>query len=135
MPIEELADDHLVQRCASCAAANTVPSASLAAGVAGVLVDPRIVALPACAACGAQEFLVRSLATDPEPAAPGGYSYLHRLLVDHLHAVLVSKGQTLKGAPAAPPGKLADDATLKRWLPTGLKLAMPSAVTPGAGTR
>lgn len=134
MPIEELADDHLVQRCAHCAAAHTVQHTAIAAGVATTAgpVEPAVVALPACAACGAQEFLVRSPAGAPEPAAPGGYGHLHRLLVDCLHARLVARGRVPKeirkagGAAAA----AFDEGALKRWFPAGLRLPAPAGTEP-----
>jgi hypothetical protein len=135
MPIETLADDHLVQRCIACKATNTVAHQGLVAGVVDThmgLSDPRVIALPPCAACKSQEFLIRSSAGEADAIAQGGYAHLHRLLVDRLHDVLAGKKQlvqTVKGGPPSPIrlGAQVDDATLKRWFPSGLTLPAPSA--------
>jgi hypothetical protein len=129
MPIEQLLDDHLVQRCAGCATTRTIPHASLVAGVggsSGMPFDPAVIEMPACAACKAQEFFVRSGAEVPSVPAPG-YGHLHRLLVDRLHDMLVAQKRVVPDAPttAIRVGPPVDDATMKRWFPNGLVLPPP----------
>ena len=132
MPVEELADDQLVQRCSACATTQTVKYAQLAVGseaVAGAPQDPRVVALPPCPKCGAQEFLVRSALGDPEPTAPGSYAHLHRVLVDHLHDVLASSKSPVLGAEVHGRVRVrapVDGTLLKRLFPEGLKLHPPA---------
>jgi hypothetical protein len=135
MPIETLADDHLVQRCIACKATHTIAHQGLVAGVADThagLSDPRVIALPPCTVCKSQEFLIRSSAGEADAVSQGDYAHLHRLLVDRLHDVLTGKKQlvqAVKGAPLSPIrlGTHVDDATLKRWFPGGLTLPAPSA--------
>jgi hypothetical protein len=134
MPIEELADEHLVQRCAHCAAQHTIKHTAITAGVAAPAApaDAAVVALPACANCGAQEFLLRSPVDAPEHPAPGSYGHLHRLLVDCLHARLVARGRVAKelrkagGVTAVP----VDEGALARWFPAGLRLPASGAEPP-----
>jgi hypothetical protein len=135
MPIETLAADHLVQRCVVCKTTHTIAHQGLIAGVVNThagLSDPRVVALPPCAVCKSQEFLIRSSAGEEDAVAQGGYAHLHRLLVDRLHDVLTGKKQLAQAVQGAPPspirlGAQVADATLKRWFPSGLTLPAPSA--------
>jgi hypothetical protein len=126
MPIEELTGEEVVQRCTMCQTATRLKLASLSLGVGSTFaddVDGRVVRLPPCPKCKAEEFLIRS--ADGTPATPEGYADLHRLLVDQLHASLAKLGRfdaRLK-VPA-----LADlpPATVKEFFPGGLKLLAPA---------
>lgn len=135
MPLEELADDHLVQRCLGCSSTHQHAYAAMLAAptlATEVPAEARVVALPACAVCGAHEFLVRSSDAEGPHAAPGSYSHLHRLLVDHLHERLAAGRATELGAKrkASKATKDASVEALQRWFPEGLKLAPPDAAEP-----
>jgi hypothetical protein len=126
MPLEERADDHLMQRCSGCGTADIFASAALVADDTASA-DPRVFALPICTSCGAQEFLVRSGESVIEGVVPGSYSHLRRLLVDHLHERLAAGSATALGAKrktSKAPTDASGDA-LQRWFPDGLKLAPP----------
>ena len=123
MPIEELTDDHLLQRCLGCGSTHAVAHATLAALPAPA--EPRVLALPECSACGAHEFLVRSASVDLDAVAPGSYSHLHRLLVDHAHAVVAARRTTSREHTDATMLKPDLDA-LRRWFPNGFTLPLPT---------
>lgn len=126
MPIEELTSEEVLQRCSMCQTATRLKLASLSLGVGSTFaddVDGRVVRLPPCPKCKAEEFLIRS--ADGAPAASESYADLHRMLVDQLHASLAKLGRfdaRLK-VPA-----LADlpPATVKEFFPGGFKLLAPT---------
>ena len=128
MAIHEVTDTEVLQTCAKCGAENRVPLASLEVGVAReTLVDGRVVPLPACPACRSSEFLLRS--PDDEPQQPdGSVGYLHRLLVDHVHAELVQRGRVhplLRDEAGHVDPRLARPLpaeTVARWFPNGMRL-------------
>ena len=126
MPIEELTSEDVLQRCTMCQSTARLKLATLSLGVGSTFaddVDGRIVRLPPCPICKAEEFLIRS--TDVAPATPESYGDLHQLLVDQLHASVAKLGRfdvRLK-LPA-----LADlsPATVKEFFPGGFKLLAPT---------
>lgn len=132
MAIEELSGTQLLQRCAACGSLNQLALDALEAGVAREgLVDAGVVPLPACATCGAREFLIRADDDEPEHPAPGSVGHLHRLLVGEVHAELVAKDRLV--APLREQQKLLSSkfvrrrsaAELREWFPDGLKLRPP----------
>ena len=145
MPIREIDDDFIEQGCAACEAVHRVGLDDLRVGVSREgKVDPSVVPLPPCESCGAVEFLIRSSDSEPEHPSPGSFGHLHRLLVDTLHARLVSRGCLAEGLTrrkakaARAPGK----AEIKRWFKDGLKLRRQreqegdeTKTTNGAGVR
>ena len=94
MPIEELSNEEVLQRCSMCQTATRSKLATLSLGVGSIVADDldgRVVRLPPCPKCKAEEFLIRSAAAPT--SAPKSYGDLHRLLVDQLHASLVKQGR------------------------------------------
>lgn len=125
MPITELKTDSLSQHCTACEHERQISFSELAVGVIRQdVVDPYMIALPVCAACGAREFLLRT----PNPNAlvgirPGSYSHLHRLLVDRLHHLLIQAGRIAEGADRRVlKGLPRTDTELETWLPDGWRL-------------
>ena len=123
MPIRELTRDSLVQRCANCDIESCIPLTELEAGTAypgGV--DPLVIRLTPCPKCQSVEFLLRSPNDEPDHPAPGSFGHRYRLLVDHLHAKLVERGQVPPGTVADAPKRRVDDDALRQWFPNGLIL-------------
>lgn len=131
MAIQEITSTELVQRCAKCDGENRIALASLEVGIEREdQVQDDILPLPECPTCHSREFLIRSPADEQQyPLQQGGAGLLHRLLVDDLHAELVSRGQVV--------ARLRDQAekvltrplateTLQRFFDKGLK--MPARV-------
>jgi hypothetical protein len=122
MPIEELTPIDVSHACCFCGTTHRTALSVLRASQqeAPIPVADDVVRLPQCE-CGAVEFLAHSLPNETAHPSPGSYGHLHRLLVDHLHAVL-------DGATDGP-------AELAQWFPDGLRLAVPpptnSATSPG----
>lgn len=126
MPIEELTSEAVLQRCAVCQTETKVPLPTLSIGVGSQVpedIDPRVVRLPACPICKAQEFLIRSVDGQPTPA-PGTYAHLHSLLVDQLHAELASVGRVEKRLVDLKVTEVSA-AAKKEFFPDGLKLPAP----------
>jgi len=123
MAIIEVSDTLVVQRCAKCNNENLTPLSNLEVGVEREThADPRIIPLPVCPKCHSSEFLIRSADDEAAHRAPGGFGHLHRMLVDQLHAQLVSAGQvkaSIKDKVVARPVPSAD---LGHWFPNGLKI-------------
>lgn len=131
MPLVEIREADVSQRCANCDAVHSIQISSLEVGVAfGAQRDGRVVSLPPCACCGATEFLIRSSERESSPRMAGSRGHLHRMLVDHLHAELVQRAQ-VEGASggAAAKGELQAlplrEEERKRWFPHGLKIEEP----------
>ena len=126
MPIEELTSEEVLQRCSMCQTATRSKLATLSLGVGSAVADDldgRVVRLPPCPKCKAEEFLIRS--ADGSPAAPESYGELHQLLVDQLHASVAKLGRfdarlKLPVLADLPP------ATVKEFFPHGLKLLAPA---------
>ena len=133
MPIRELRANDLDQECAKCGAVRTLALSALEAGVSrDNQANSKIVPLPACAACGATEFLIRSPDGEEHPA-PGSYGHMHRLLVDELHAKLVKANRVANGIDAKTvPLKEPTAEVIGRWFPGGLKLPPPPKTDGGA---
>jgi hypothetical protein len=132
MPIEELTSDSLVQRCAQCAARNMIPLTELRVGMGGLGeddVEPAVLRVPACPACRAEEFLIRSHEDEPVHPMPGSYGHRHRLLVDHLHGLLAASGRVHPQVDAESVRRVAR-AELEPWFGESLTLPapLPSAV-------
>lgn len=80
MPILQITNDDVIQRCAVCDSRNELSASDLTpTGEPGA--PSGIVALPACR-CGAVEFLVRAPKDEPPHPAPGSFGHRHRVLVD-----------------------------------------------------
>lgn len=123
MPIEELTNEEVLQRCSMCQTPTRSKLATLSLGVGSTVADDldgRIVRLPPCPKCKAEEFLIRSDATPA--AAPTTYGDLHRLLVDQLHASLVKKGRLDARLKAVPTLSDLDPNLVKTFFADGLKL-------------
>lgn len=131
MPLVEIRETNVSQRCAHCDAVHSIEISSLEVGVAfGAQRDGRVVGLPPCARCGATEFLIRSTERASSPRMAGSSGHLHRLLVDHLHAELVRQAQVAGVSTCAAPSTellalpLREDER-QRWFPHGLKIEEP----------
>jgi hypothetical protein len=126
MPIEELTSEEVLQRCSMCQSTSRLKLAALSLGVGSTFaddVDGRVVRLPPCPKCKAEEFLIRS--ADGVTAAPESYGELHQLLVDQLQASVAKLGRfdarlKLPALADLPP------ATVKEFFPGGLKLLAPT---------
>lgn len=126
MPLVEIREADVSQRCANCDAVHSIQISSLEVGVAfSAQRDDRVVSLPPCARCGATEFLIRSTERESSPRMAGSAGHLHRLLVDHLHAELVQRAQ-VEGVSA---GELQTlplrEEERRRWFTDGLKIEEP----------
>nr|WP_255666178.1 hypothetical protein [Myxococcus sp. AS-1-15] len=100
--------------------------------------DDSLVQLPPCPACRSTEFLTRAAEREPGHPVPGSFGHLHRLLVAHLHAELVQRGRlhTVLKPKGGSAGKvlmrpLSQEAR-ERWLPQGLRIAVPADEQPRA---
>ena len=123
MPIEELTNEEVLQRCSVCQTSTRSKLATLSLGVGSTVADDldgRVVRLPPCPKCKAEEFLIRSDATPA--AAPATYGDLHRLLVDQLHASLVKKGRLDARLKTVPTLSDLDPNLVKTFFADGLKL-------------
>lgn len=131
MPLVEVRETDVSQRCAHCDAVHSIEISSLEVGVAfGDQRDGRVVGLPPCARCGATEFLIRSTERESSPRMAGNAGYLHRLLVDHLHAELVRRAQVAGASDDAAASAELQALPLReeerrRWFPHGLKIEEP----------
>ncbi|RKH04354.1 hypothetical protein [Corallococcus carmarthensis] len=131
MALLEIAETHVLQRCARCDSTNRSALDSLEVGVARrENVDDGLVQLPPCASCRSSEFLIRAAEGEPEHPAPGSFGHLHRLLVGHLHAELVQRGRLHRAlkpkggsAPQVVTHPLSQEAR-ERWFPQGLRIAV-----------
>lgn len=87
-------DTHeLEHRCDACGAVRRIALASLSAGVESGAArpgSPDIVALPACAGCGAREFWRRLARWSDHRESPAAS---HKRAVNGLHAALVAAGR------------------------------------------
>lgn len=123
MPIEELTNEEVLQRCSMCQTPTRSKLATLSLGVGSTVADDldgRIVRLPPCPKCKAEEFLIRS--EGAHAAAPTTYGDLHRLLVDQLHATLVKKGRLDARLKTVPTLSDLDPNLVKTFFADGLKL-------------
>jgi hypothetical protein len=131
VPLVEIRETDVSQRCASCDAVHSIEISSLEVGVAfGTQRDGRVVGLPPCARCGATEFLIRSTERESSPRMAGSAGHLHRLLVDHLHAELVQRVQVAGVSTCAASSSELQALPLRederrRWFPHGLKIEEP----------
>lgn len=125
MPIEELTESEVVQRCAACEAHHRLPLAAItAAAELSEAADARALALPPCAGCGAREFVLRSSEDERARKDPGSFAHLHQLLVDALGERRFPRGEAKTSAQSdgARDPALGLDAELARWFPNGLRL-------------
>ena len=131
MPIREIRADDLDQECIKCGRVVAVPLTAIAAGVSREgQVNPNVVAMPICAACGSAEFLLRSPYGEEHPSQ-GSYGHKHKLLVDKLHAELVQRGRVAEGLkPEDVPTKEPPTAVMDKWFKNGLRLE-PSPTADG----
>ncbi|ACY15405.1 hypothetical protein [Haliangium ochraceum] len=132
MPIRAILSEHIEQECYPCGALHEVPLTAFAAGVKrGPQVSGQLMQLPACAGCGAVEFLVASSENDPSDVAAGSFSHKHRLLVDALYARMVRAGRHIEDLkPVALHVAEPRPDELAQWFPAGLRLERADEVTP-----
>jgi hypothetical protein len=123
MAIFEVTDTEVVQRCAKCGNENHTPLSKLEVGVGRESrADPRIIPLPECPICHSTEFLIRSADGEPAHPTPGSFGHLHRMLIDHLHAQLVSAGNVNPAFRDQAIARPVSSADHKRWFPNGTKI-------------
>ena len=126
MAIQEITSTELVQRCAKCDRENRIALASIEVGIErDDQVEDSVVLLPECPTCHSREFLLRSPEEEQEHPALGSAGYLHRLLVDDLHAELVKKGRViarLKDRTAEVFTRPIANEVKQRFFDKGLKL-------------
>jgi len=95
MPIKQLRNDSITQRCAKCGAERDIKCSEVELGVeidfeAGFK-DSNVVALPPCEKCGAKEFLLRNWDKSNEPDTSG--RLLHRKAVNRMAQYLKEMGR------------------------------------------
>lgn len=128
MAIHEVTTNDVLQRCESCNDEHRVLIDDLEVGVArDQQVDGRMVPMPPCPVCAAVEFLVRAPDNEPEHPSQGSFGHLHRMMVDELHAELVTRGKVnaalRDGEGNVPPSLAKPLSTEKRdrWFSKGLR--------------
>lgn len=128
MAIHEVTTDDVLQRCDACQDEHRVLIDDLEVGVVrDDQVDGRLVPMPPCPACRAVEFLVRAPDEEPEHPSQGSFGHMHRMLVDHLHAELVTRDKVhtalRDGEGRVPPTLARPLSTEKRerWFARGLR--------------
>lgn len=86
MPIKQLRNDSIAQRCAKCGADRNINYSDLELGIEidseADVRDNNVIALPPCGECGAKEFLLRNWDKSNEPAT--STKLLHRKAVNRL---------------------------------------------------
>jgi hypothetical protein len=124
MAIREIRTSDFEQECAKCGGVRAVPFSNVEVGVVrDTQANSKIIPLPACATCGATEFLMRSPDAVVHPA-PGSYGHMHSVLVDELHAKLVKANRVANGIDSKTLTLKEPSAETIGWyFPGGLKLA------------
>ena len=93
MPITKARSTGCDQICSACGTERTLDYTSIRAGVHSAesgRTDPNSCQLPACATCGAVEYLIRTWDSHPDPQ---NHSAKHKALVNRIFKVLVRKGR------------------------------------------
>lgn len=128
MAIHEITTTDVLQRCEACEDEHRILIDDLEVGVArDQQVDARLVPMPPCPLCGAVEFLVRAPDNEPEHPSPGSFGHLHRMMVDELHAELITRDKVnaaLRDAEGNVPPTLAkplSNEKRERWFSKGLR--------------
>jgi hypothetical protein len=124
MAIREILDTEFEQECETCGTVRLIPEGDVTAGIErdGQL-DSKVVSLPACASCGAREFLIRSADDEAEHPSPGSFGHRHRLMVDVLHSKLVKQGRVTGGIdPSKAQGRERTAEELDRWFKGRLRI-------------
>lgn len=137
MSIHEMNATEVLQRCGKCASENRIAIDSLEAGVAhDEQTDARVVPLPACPTCRSTEFLIRSPDDEQVHPAPGSFGHLHRMLVDQVHADLISRKKVI-GALRDKEGRVDSSVArpvanddVQRWFSRGLKIELRDTEQP-----
>jgi len=116
MPVIEVRDSGVIQRCSVCERQREVIRTELPQPED----DSDALPMPVCT-CGAVEFLVRSPRGERPHPQPGSFGHLHRLLVDALHAaVRERKGAGEDGLATAVARALGGERA--KWFPRGPKI-------------
>jgi hypothetical protein len=128
MAIHEVTTTDVLQHCEACDDEHRVLIDDLEVGVAhDQQVDGRLVPMPPCPVCGAVEFLVRAPDNEPEHPSQGSFGHLHRMMVDELHAELITRDKVntalRDGEGNVPPSLAKPLSTEKRdrWFSKGLR--------------
>lgn len=118
MPILDVTNTHLTQRCATCEGVRELGFRDLTP----TNDEGDVLALPACS-CGSVEFLVGASPDEPPHPSPGSFGHRHRLVVDALVALVREATEEDDELPIADAlsEQLGDDA-VQKWFPEGLKL-------------
>jgi hypothetical protein len=126
MPIVEIREDHVRQRCAKCRSERDIEVGALASAAEAGLLDTAVLGLPACS-CGSTEFLIRAPDGEPPHPSPGSFGHLHRMIVDALVDGL--KERANGGQNAASLARIAEAqlgaSLVAKWFPNGLKIDAP----------
>ena len=132
MPIIEIKEDHVRQRCAKCGNEKNVQAGDLTSGAEAGMPETGVLGLPPCA-CGATEFLIRAPEGEPEHPCPGSFGHLHRMAVDALVDGLRERakgghdGKSLAGLVEAQLGP----SVVAQWFPDGLHTERRDSVREG----
>lgn len=128
MPILEITDTHITQRCASCDGQRELSFEALVPAEDNQPLENGVLTLPTCT-CGATEFLIQAPQDEPPHPAPGSLGHLHRMLVDALVDEIRErpKGRGSKPFGAATKARISTDA-VHRWFPRGLKVEVRESV-------
>lgn len=123
MPILEITDTHVTQRCASCEARRELPIEALVPAEDSQPLENGVLTLPACT-CGATEFLIRAPQNEPPHPAPGSLGHLHRMVVDALVDEVKERlkdGRMPRSLEVVTKARFGAEA-VQRWFPRGLKV-------------
>jgi len=118
MPILEVTNTHLTQRCATCEGLRELGFRELTP----TSDEGDVLALPACS-CGSVEFLVGAPQDEPPHPSPGSFGHLHRLVVDTLVALVREAMEDDEELPIADAvsQQLGQEA-VQMWFPDGVSL-------------
>ena len=119
MPITQLDKDKFSQVCAACGAERSLSLSDAAPEDSDA--GDHLLRLPACSKCRSIELLVPQQ-TDPDTHPnPGGFTHLHRLLIDELdEQVAPSRVNAVLRAKRA------------KHFPNGFKVRLPRGLVPSA---
>ena len=123
MPILEITDTHVIQRCAGCSATRELSLQELVPVGDSEVLENGVLSLPACA-CGSTEFLIRAPDDEAPHPDPGSIGHLHRVVVDALVDEVRERlegGRTTKPFADAMRTRIGSEV-VSQWFPRGIKI-------------
>jgi len=118
MPIIEITESQLVQRCEACSKTRGLGLDDLHPTDEG----GTVLAIPACP-CGAVEFIMGAPDDEPEHPAPGSFGHRHRLVVNALVDTVRRRAKGEAGGPLdTAVTQHIGRSDLSKWFPDGVRL-------------